>query len=253
MLKRILVLIVIACSHSINAQTVDEIISNYFETIGGVENISSFTGFKMSGKMNQMGMEIPIEIVQMKDGRSMLKAHFQGQIIKQNVFDGEVLWSTGFPSFKPEKSDEETTNMYKNQLSEFPDAWLNYKERGFVAELMGTETIDGTETFKLKLTKKPNIYEGKELPNVEFYYFDTENFIVLQTESEIMMGPGKGIVLQSKFSDYDLVEDSFYMPFTVEQGQKDQPGVIMTFDKIELDPEVDKSEFIFPEEVPEEN
>ena len=100
MLKRILVLIVIVCSYSINAQTVDEIISNYFENTGGVENWEKIEGIKMSAKVNQGGMEIPIEIVQLKNGKMMTTINFQGQSIKQGVFDGEVLWSTNFMTQK---------------------------------------------------------------------------------------------------------------------------------------------------------
>ena len=55
MLKRILVLIVIVCSYSVNAQTVDEIISNYFENTGGVENWEKIEGIKMNAKVNQGG------------------------------------------------------------------------------------------------------------------------------------------------------------------------------------------------------
>ena len=36
MLSRILVLITLICSYTINAQTVDEIIDNYFENTGGI-------------------------------------------------------------------------------------------------------------------------------------------------------------------------------------------------------------------------
>ena len=35
---------------------------------------------------------------------------------------------------------------------------LNYKEKGFSVELMGTETVDGSDAFKVKLTKKPKNY-----------------------------------------------------------------------------------------------
>ena len=127
MLSRILVLITLICSYTINAQTVDEIIDNYFENTGGVENWEKIEGVKMSAKVNQGGMEIPIEIVQLKSGKMMTTINFQGQSIKQGVFDWEVLWSTNFMSQKAEKSDEESTNMVKNEMNEFPDPFLNYK------------------------------------------------------------------------------------------------------------------------------
>ena len=252
MLKRILVLIVIVCSYSINAQTVDEIISNYFENTGGVENWEKIEGIKMSAKVNQGGMEIPIEIVQLKNGKMMTTINFQGQSIKQGVFDGEVLWSTNFMTQKAEKSDEETTNMVKNEMNQFPDPFLNYKEKGFTAELMGTETVDGAETFKIKLTTTPNIIEGKEVPSISYYFFDNENFVPIQVQEEIMDGPGKGMVSEVKMSDYQEA-GGIYMPYSMTQGVKGQPGAPITMDSIEINPTIDDSEFAFPEEVPEEN
>ena len=53
---------------SIYAQTAEEIISNYFENTGGYENWGNLEGIKMVANINQQGMEIPMEIYQLKDG-----------------------------------------------------------------------------------------------------------------------------------------------------------------------------------------
>jgi len=250
MLSRLFVLVTLICSYTINAQTVDEIIDNYFENTGGVENWEKIEGLKMSAKVNQGGMEIPIEIVQLKSGKMMTTINFQGQSIKQGVFDGEVLWSSNFMTQKAEKSDEESTNMVKNEMNQFPDPFLNYKEKGFTAELVGTETVDGAETFKIKLTTTPNIIEGKEVPSVAYYFFDNENFVPIQVHEEITVGPGKGMVSEIKMSDYQEAGD-VYMPYSMTQGVKGQPGAPITMDKIEVNPTVDDSEFTFPESEPE--
>ncbi|MBK99016.1 MAG: outer membrane lipoprotein-sorting protein [Flavobacteriaceae bacterium] len=254
MLSRVLVLVTLICSYTINAQTVDEIIDNYFENTGGVENWEKIEGVKMNAKVNQGGMEIPIEIVQLKSGKMMTTINFQGQSIKQGVFDGEVLWSTNFMTQKAEKSDEESTNMVKNEMNQFPDPFLNYKEKGFTAELVGTETVDGSETFKIKLTTTPNIIEGKEVPSIAYYFFDNENFVPIQVQEEIKVGPGKGMVSEIKLSDYQEA-GGIYMPFSMTQGVKGQPGAPINMDKIEINPTIDDSEFAFPEEelVNEEN
>lgn len=250
MLSRILVLITLVCSYTINAQTVDEIIDNYFENTGGVENWEKIEGVKMNAKVNQGGMEIPIEIVQLKSGKMMTTINLQGQSLKQGVFDGEVLWSTNFMTQKAEKSDEESTNMVKNEMNQFPDPFLNYKEKGFTAELVGTETVDGSETFKIKLTTTPNIIDGKEVPSISYYFFDSENFVPIQVQKEIQVGPGKGMVSEIKMSDYQEA-GGIYMPFSMTQGIKGQPGAPINMDKIEINPTVDDSEFTFPESEPE--
>ncbi|MCE2937521.1 MAG: outer membrane lipoprotein-sorting protein [Cyclobacteriaceae bacterium] len=228
------------------AQTADEILAKYFENTGGVDKWNSLNGIKMVAKVNQGGMEIPLEIVQLKDGRQMTKITFQGKVIMQGVYDGTTLWSHNFMTMKAEKSDAESTENFKKEIGEFPDAFLNYKGKGYKAELLGKETVDGTETYKIKLVKKPILVDGKETENVVFYYFDAENFVPLMTETEIKSGPAKGMVSQSKMSDYQEVS-GLMMPFSMSQGVKGQPGQPLTITAIELNPAVDAAAFKFPE------
>ena len=247
----LLTVFVFMISTSFNAQTVDEIIENYIENTGGAENWQNVKAIKMSASINQMGMEIPIEMVQ-SENKMYTKISIQGQEIKQGVFDGETLWSTNFMSMKAEKSDQEDVDNIKNELGEFPDPFLNYKDKGFTAELMGTETLEGSEVFKVKLTKKPNVVDGKEVPNVTIYYFDSENFVPIMTHQEMTQGPAKGTIMEGKMSDYQEV-DGLFMPFSMSQGIKDQPGQAVNIKSIEINPSVDDSEFEFPEasEAPE--
>ena len=246
-----LVAIVSLLTISINAQSVDEIVGNYLENTGGAENWENVKGVRMNASINQMGMEIPIEMVQLKD-KMYTKISIQGQEIKQAVFDGETLWSTNFMSMKAEKSDQEDVDNVKNELAEFPDPFLNYKDKGFTVELMGTETVEGSDVFKIKLTKKPMVVDGEEVPNVSIYYFDSENFVPIMVHEEVMSGPGKGMIMESKMSDYQEVE-GLYFPFSMTQGVKDQPGQPITIESIELNPSIDDSEFNFPESTEEEN
>ena len=232
---------------NINAQSLDEIIDNYFENTGGKDQWEKLEGLKLSAKINQMGMEIPLDIVQLKSGKQLTEINFQGQSIKQGVFDGNVLWSTNMMTQKPEKSDQETTDNVKREMGDFPDPFLNYKDKGYVAELIGKEEIDGAECFKIKLTKKPLVIDGNEVENVSFYFFDTENFVPIVVHSEIKSGPMKGQVSEIKMSDYQEVE-GLYFPFSMVQGLKGQEGQTITFDQISINPEIEDSEFDFPEE-----
>ncbi len=230
-----------------HAQTADEIISNYFENTGGIEKWKALQGVKFSAKVNQGGMEIPLEIVQLKDGRQMTTITFQGKEIKQGVFDGNTLWSTNFMTMKAEKSDAEATENFKLDIGEFPDPFLNYKERGLKVELLGKENVEGSETFKIKLTKKPIKVDGKETDNIAYYYFDAENFVPIMIESEINSGQAKGMISQNKMSDYQEV-NGLMMPFSMAQGIKGQGSQSLTISKIELNPKVDAAAFAIPVE-----
>ncbi|MGC6402255.1 MAG: outer membrane lipoprotein-sorting protein [Flavobacteriaceae bacterium] len=229
------------------AQDLDEILDNYFENTGGRAQWEALEGIKMTAKINQMGMEIPLEIIQLKSGKQMTVINFQGQQIKQGVFDGEVLWSINMMTQKAEKSDQETTDNIKREMGDFPDPFLNYQAKGYTAELLGTEEIDGAECYKIKLTKKPLIVDGQEVDNVSFYYFDMDNFVPIAVQSEIKAGPAKGQMSEVKMSDYQEVS-GYYFPFSMIQGLKGQEGQAITFDQIEVNPQVDEAEFVFPED-----
>ena len=231
---------------AVGAQTADEILAKYFENTGGLAKWKELQGIKMAAKVNQGGLEIPLVIVQMKDGRQMTSITFQGKEIKQGVYDGTSLWNTNFMTMKAEKSDAETLEIFKSSLGDFPDPFLNYKERGYKVELLGKETIDGSETFKIKLTKKPIMVDGKPTDNIAFYYFDTENYVPLMSESEVRVGPNKGVVAQTKMSDYQEV-GGFLFPFSLSEGAKGGPGQGITITSIEVNPKVDAAAFTFPE------
>lgn len=244
--KMALLVFTIFASITINAQTADEIISTYFENIGGLENLKKVEGIKMTASVNQ-GMEIPLEIVQMKSGKQYVKVSIQGKDLMQGVFDGETLWSTNFQTMKAEKSDAEATANMKLEANDFPDSFIDYKAKGYTLELIGKETIDGAETFKIKLTKEPVTVDGKKEDDVSFYFFDTENFVPIVMQKEINSGPMKGKTSESKMSDYQEVE-GIYFPFSMTQGMKGQPGQAIKITKIELNPKIDDSVFAYPED-----
>jgi hypothetical protein len=246
-LKSTLSLLALVFFASANAQTADEIINKYFENTGGKAKWEALQGLKMTAKLKVQTMELPMEMVQLKDGRTHSVIFVQGMKFNQNVFDGSTLWNTNQQTMKAEKSDAESTENYKvNESKDFPDAFLDYQKKGYKVELIGKETIEGTETFKIKLTKKPTKVDGKEVENVTFYYFDAENFVPLVSESEIKSGPAKGMISQTKTSDYQDVNGLMF-PFTITQGAKGQPGgANVVIEKIELNPKVEASLFAYP-------
>ena len=244
-------LLTMAFAVSVQGQSADEILNSYFENTGGLEKWKAVEGVKMTAKINQQGLEIPLEITQLKDGRQMTVINFQGKELKQGVFDGETLWSHNFMTQKAEKSDAEATANFKLNTNDFPDSFVDYKDKGYTVELMGKETIDGAETFKIKLVKEPLTIDGNQEDDISFYFFDIENFVPIAMQSEVKSGPGKGMTQEVTFSDYQEVE-GLYFPFAMTQGVKGQPGAPITMEAIELNPTVDAGAFAFPDEMESE-
>jgi len=245
-MKKLLPLIALMLASSgLWAQSADDVLSKYFENTGGMDKWRALSGIKMSAKVNQMGMEIPLSILQLKDGRQATTITFQGKEIKQGVFDGNTLWSMNFMTMKAEKSDAESTENFKVNIGDFPDPFLDYKSKGYKVDMVGKETVEGTECFKLKLTRKPITVDGKPEENIMFYYFDAPDYVPIVTESETKSGPGKGTVTQTKLSDYQEVNGLMF-PFSTTIGMKGGPGQTITITSLEVNPKVDASVFAMP-------
>jgi outer membrane lipoprotein-sorting protein len=240
-LKNLFVALTLLAVAPMTAQTADEILSNYFKITGGEAAWNALEGAKMTGSVNNDGMEIPVEIYQMKDGKQLFKINLQGQEMTMLSFDGETRWTTNMMTMLPEKSDTETTDNMKINNQDFPSPFLNYKEKGYTVEYLGKEIKEGEETDKIKLTQKPVMVDGKEEQTVSFYYFG-EDGVPIIVETIMNMGPAKGQMSTSGYSDYQEV-GGLYFPFSISQGG--QPVVMK---EIILNPEVDAAFFAFPEE-----
>lgn len=221
-----------------SAQTADEIIANYIENTGGEKAWEDLKATKMIASVNQGGMEIPVTVYNTKDGKMAVVVNLQGQEITQMAYDGTTLWNTNFMTMKPEKSNEELTKNMALNKNDFPSALTNIEENGYEVELVGTETKEGTETFKIKVTQEPVMVNGKEVPSINYYYFEKENFVPIILEST----QESGQLVTVGMSDYQEV-DGLYFPFALNQGG--QPIVIK---EIILNPELDDSLFAFPTE-----
>ena len=246
-MKKIITLVLLLVGTQVvsTAQTAEEIVKTYIENIGGEEALRKIKNTKMTAKVDAQGMVIPLEMINTADGRMMMSFEFQGKTMVQQAFDGETSWGVNFMTQKAEKADAEQTENIKRELGDFPEAFLDYTKKGYQIELMGKETTEGVECFKVKFTKKPLLADGEEVENVQYYYFDTENFVPIISETEIKSGQMKGAISQTVYSDYQEV-DGVYFPFSINSRLKDGEGQPVTIEKIETNVEIDDAMFKFP-------
>lgn len=244
-MKHILFLILLGSLFSnIKAQNVDDIINAYYQTIGGSkwENVS---GLRMNANVEQGGMNIPVEVVMLKDGRMYTEITLMGNPMIMQAFDGTTVWTTNFMSMEAEKAPSDETENAKRAAKEFPNGLIGYKRLGYTPTLIGSETIEGTVCHKIKLEKKTMLVEGKEVPNVEYYYIDKENNVPILTETEIQFGEMKGKISQTKYSDYQEIE-GVIIAYSNSSGIKDGMTQTIQFENVELNPKIEDSKFSFP-------
>jgi len=219
-------------------ETVDDIIAHHVETIGGKDALKAVTTMRMTGTMSMGGMQVPVTIEQKRPRMFRMEMEMQGMKII-TAYDGEKAWGV-MPMMgktEPELLGEDQRKQMESQ-SEFDGPLVDYEEKGNQVELVGKEDVEGTEAYKLKVTRKSG--------DVMYLYLDTEYFLPFQTEARISM-QGNEMNVTTKLGDYQEV-GGILVPYSFEQVFEGAPtGANVTFDKVEVNVDIDDTKFTLPE------
>ncbi len=214
------------------AQDLEKILENHFETIGQ-EYLLDVTSIQATGKAFQMGMEYPFTMINKRPNKLQITVEVQGSYIIQSV-DGETVWAIHPVSGSAEPVD--LTGPEADGLIETADMdgqlW-KYKEKGHQLELEGTEEIDGTESYVLKLTKKNG--------NIDYYYLDMESYLILKVKSKTIMN-GSEVETEGLLSNFQEIE-GYIMPLTSEQRMGGQTMITIMMEEVKFNVELDDAIF----------
>jgi len=238
--KKMLALLFFVSSVSFSfAQTADEIVSNNIKAMGGKEKIAAVKTVKMTGNLD-LGpdMKAPFTIL-LKDGKKFrFEMEIQGMKMVQ-ALDGDSGWYIQPWSGKtdPERMSPEEVKAAKDQ-ADFNGPLFDYKAKGNTVEFIGKEDMEGTDTYKLKVTKKSC--------DVSYIYLDASTNLQLKETAKHKF-KDKEVEAASLSSNYKSV-DGLMFPFSMEERGSDDAsqGQSMNFDKIELNPAIDDSIFKMP-------
>jgi hypothetical protein len=221
-----------------HAQTVDEILAQHFTASGGLEKMRAVKTLRMVGKMTVgPGMESPFTMDRKRPNLQRVDFTFQGMTGTQ-AFDGKRAWAVmPFMGKKdPEPASDEDSKEAADQ-ADFDGALVDWKDKGHQLELIGKESVEGAEAWKLKLTKKSG--------SIDYYYIDTDTKLLLKEEGKRTIR-GTEVEGESTFGDYKEVE-GMLMPFSMTNAVKgSERKQTMTFDKIETNVAMDDAHFMMP-------
>jgi hypothetical protein len=227
------------------AQTVDEILARHYANTGGKARWDTLRNVRMKGTVLTQGMEIPVTILQTADGKQKVSIQFQGQEITQVAFNGEQGWNMNFMTQQPERMSPEANANMKQQVTDFPDALINYKRKGYMATMEGKEAIEGKAAYKVKLVKSPLKLGGREQENVVYYFFDPDNYLLVAMRNTSLGEQARGTSVETLLDDYRTVNGLLF-PFASQISYNGQPGEAIQLQSIETNVEVDPVQFAFP-------
>jgi len=223
---------------SAQAQTAEEIVAKYIKTIGGQEKIQAVKTLRRTGKFIGGGGFEAAVLEENKRG-SMVRQEFSLQgFTAVNAYDGKTGWK--IEPFQGKKDPEPLGEEEMKQIledSDFDGPLVNYQQKGNKVEFVGLEPVEGTDTFKLKLT----LANG----DVRYYYMDTDYYVPIKIDTKRMIR-GAEREYETSLGDYKEVA-GWYLPYSVESNPKgSQNRQKVTYEKIEANVPIDDSRFHMP-------
>ena len=221
------------------AQTADDIIAKYVTTVGGMEKIQAVTTLRRVGKFTGGGgFEAGVVQESKRPNKVREEFFFQG-MTGVNAYDGKTGWK--IEPWQGKKDAEALSEEEMKQIVEdadFDEPLVNYRQKGNKVELVGTEQVEGTDVFKLKVT----LASG----DVRYYYMDTDYYVPIKIEMKRMI---RGAEQESETSlgDYKAVA-GWYLPYSIETGRKgsDEKQKI-TLERIDANVPLDDTRFTKPD------
>jgi len=220
------------------AQSVDEIIAHYLKSVGGMEKIQAVNTLRRTGKFNGGGGFEAVVVQENKRG-NMVREEFSLQgMTAINAYDSKTGWKIepwGGKKDPEALGEEETKSILED--ADFDGPLVNYKQKGNKVEFVGMDQFEGTDTFKLKVTK-PN-------GDLYFYYLDTDYYVPIKIDTKRTVR-GAEREYETALGDYKEV-NGWYLPFSFETNTKGSPDKSkITYDKIEANVTIEDTRFRMP-------
>ncbi len=202
-MKRILLsLLVLASAFTVKAQTADEVIAKHIDAIGGAENWKKVNSMKMEGVLQVQGAEVNV-VVTVLHGKGMRQ-----DISVMGMTGYEIVTPTEGWDFMPFQGQTEPEAKTAEELAEAQDnldaqgELLDYATKGHKVELIGKEDVEGTECFKLKVTKKGG--------SVSTLFIDPKSFYIVQSKST-QKANGQEVEVTTSYSNYEKLPEGIVM------------------------------------------
>lgn len=229
-------LVIISCA-VLGAQTVDEIIAKNIQARGGLEKIKAVKSLRMTAKINQGGFRATVLQENLRPNRVREDFIIQGMAAVE-AYDGKIAWQVS--PFEGRKDPDLLSADNTKHLLEDADIdgqLVDYRNKDHRAELIGHDSVEGTDCYKIKLTLSNS--------DVRYYYIDADSFLELKIETERTI---RGTVQygETLFGDYEEVNGVYY-PFAYDSGQKGSPfHTRLTVEKVEVNVPLDDARFAMP-------
>ena len=218
------------------ALTVDEIVEKNIQAHGGMETYKATKTMRIVALSATADGSASMTILMKRP--DLIRIETTMQDIKEiRAFDGQLGWSLlslGGDTSIQEMSQEDKTAIM--EAADFDGPLVDYKSKGNTVELIGKEIVNGTDTYKIRLT----LGDG----NVSYLNLDSNTFLDLRETRHSKRGSHE-VDSETLYSDYKSM-DGLTLPFTIEARIHGQTSQRVTIKTVERNVSVDDSVFQMP-------
>jgi len=221
------------------APSLDDLVAKNIEAKGGAQALHALQSLRRTGKLLVNEGQIQLAYVEVKKRPLEVRteATLQGMTAVE-AFDGKEGWKIS--PFQGRKDPERMSADDLKELmedAEMDGPLVDWKEKGSTIEYLGTEDVDGTQAYKIKVTRKNG--------DVNFVYLDPDHFLEIRILTQRIQ-QGALVETETDLGDYEKVNGVF-VPTSIEAGRKGDPDKQKTvIDKAEGNVPLDDKIFQFP-------
>jgi hypothetical protein len=221
-----------------HSQTVDEIIAKNAQARGGIDKLRTLKSLKLTARLSA-GSFRATYVLENKRSNKVREETIIQSMARVRAYDGRSAWQINPFGGRKDPALMSADDTRALILKVDPEGLLiDYKEKGHQAELLGHDSVEGTDCYKIKLTLKDG--------DIRYYYLDADSYLEIKIETQSNV---RGAVqfTDTMLGDYEQV-DGIYFPFSIEVGDTggDAPPLRLTVEKIEVNAPLDDRLFSLP-------
>ncbi len=219
--------LVAALAPAAAGQTLDEVLAQYYKARGGLDKLHAVRSMKITGTLTDRGGEqLPFTEWRARPNMLRREVAVRGATDVQ-AYDGAAVWGveSSLGAKDPWTISGEAARLIMEE-ADFDGPLVDWKAKGYGVDLLGKETVEGSDAYKLRVTSKGG--------DVRYVYIDAAHFLEIKSTRTRSDG-GKAVDVETTFGEY-RDEGGFIMPRLIQTSLTGASGTAKrVIEAVEID------------------